>query len=142
MTYPPLDAIDEKMRQNRMNARDTIEGPRIGDYIRFPCGQLERFSHNWGDGFQTSLGGNTILNANGYASFTNGGLNPIVPREEMTPTDELKDGVFWFFHHDYRGPGRAVFFTIPCRVYVTTTPYTGYDAKRKQQTNDFPTAVA
>ena len=47
-----LDAIDQEIIRKLIIARDQIGKPRIGDYVRFPTGQLERFSHDWGDGLR------------------------------------------------------------------------------------------
>ncbi len=120
-----LDAIDTGIIGKLSALRDKIAGPRVGDYVRFPCGKLERFSYNWGDGLQTSPGGSFHLCSNGKASFS-GGLNPSTPRDNLTLTDEMKPGGFWIFHHDIAGAFRGVDFDLPCRVFETTATYEGF----------------
>jgi hypothetical protein len=80
-----------------------------------PGGELERFSHDWGDGLQTSPGGSWYM-GEGYVSFS-GGLNPTIPIERIERTEETRDGCFWLFHHNFWGTGRGVDFRAPCRVY-------------------------
>lgn len=124
----PLDEIDEQIKLARSVARNRNKRPRIGDYVRFPTGQLERLSHDWGDGFQTSPSGSIFLHANGQGEFS-GGLNPSTPLDKMKLTNVHLPGSFWFFHHDSAGAGRGVYFNISCRVYLTTAEYTGYLGK-------------
>jgi hypothetical protein len=126
----PLDAKDQEILNNRIEAREQISGPRIGDYVRFPSGELERFSHDWRDSLQTSppYSGEVYLLASGNGSFS-GGLNPSIPVESLTLTEEFLPGKFWFFHHNTPGAGRGVYFSIPCRVYSTTTIYNGFLGK-------------
>lgn len=123
-----FDDIDEQIKLARIAARDRIERPRIGDYVRFPTGQLERLSHDWGDEFQTSPSGSIYLHEKGLGSFS-GGLNPSTPLDKMKLTNKHLPGNFWFFHHDCAGAGRGVYFHIPCRVYFTTADYTGFLGK-------------
>lgn len=123
--HPQFDERDAELLAKRVHERDAITSPRIGDYIRFPSGELERFSSGWVDGLQTSPGGSFYLCHNGAASFS-GSLNPSTPRDKITLTSETLPGSFWFFHHDLPGAGRGVYFDIPCRVYTTTADYTGF----------------
>jgi 3'-phosphoadenosine 5'-phosphosulfate sulfotransferase (PAPS reductase)/FAD synthetase len=108
-------------------AREQIARPRIGDYVRFQTGELERFSHDWDEGLQTSpvWAGSHYLCSHGNASFS-GGLNPSIRIESLTLTEESASGDFWFFHHNMAGAGRGIRFSIPCRVYVTTSEYQGF----------------
>jgi len=140
-----LDAIDQEIIRKLIITRDQIGKPRIGDYVRFPTGQLERFSHDWGDGLQTSAGGSFFLCTNGGASFS-GGLNPCTPADKLKLTNATLPGSFWIFHHDIAGAGRGVYFKIPCRVFITTAAYDGFlgkdfcsheiDALKKQLESD------
>lgn len=123
-----LDAIDQEIIRKCIIARDQIGEPRIGDYVRFPTGELERFSHDWGDGLQTSPSGSFFMCNNGGASFS-GGLNPCTPADKLEQTDANLPGTFWIFHHNVAGAGRGVYFKIPCRVYLTTASYGGFLGK-------------
>ena len=129
-TMTQLDQIDQSYLDNAAALRVQIQGPGIGDYVLFPTGELERFSHDWGDGIQTSPGGSFYLLANGRASFSSGGLNPTVPADsiEELPGVTLM-GRFWFFHHARAGAGRGVYVDCVCRVFKTTSSYKGFLGK-------------
>lgn len=127
MSYYEFDEIDQKILEECVAARDKIDRPRIGDFVRFPTGQLERFSYDCGDRLQTSpiRAGSFYLGRDGLASFS-GSLNPPIPLDSVRLTDETLQGEFWFFHHNQVGAGRGVGFSIPCRVYSTTAAYDGF----------------
>ena len=122
-----LDAVDQAILKERMLGREQIAQPRIGDFIRFPSGEIERFSHYLDDSLQTSpiKSGSVYLLGSGNGNFS-GGFNPAIPLDSLTLSNELMEGAFWFFHHGVTGPGRGVYFSIPCRVYVTTAIYKGF----------------
>lgn len=122
-----FDATDQALLDKLIVAREQIARPRIGDYVRFPTGEVERFSHDWGDGLQTSpeWAGSYYLCSHGNASFS-GGLNPSIQFESLTLPGKSASGDFWFFHHNMAGAGRGVMFSIPCRVYATTSEYRGF----------------
>ena len=121
-----LDSRDQEILAVAFSSREKIEGPRIGDFVHFPSGELERFSHDWDDGMQTSPGGSFVLGSSGRASLSCGGLNPVTPLNELIPTLALLPGSFWFFHHGVAGAGRGVNFIVPCRVFSTTAAYSGF----------------
>ena len=121
-------AFDEKDAQilaERIRERAKIDRPCIGDFVRFPNGKLERFSHDWGDDLQTSPRGSFYLCKGGNADFS-GGLNPSIPLDSLSITDEVIEADFWFFHHDWPGAHRGVGCKVPCRVYSTTAVYHGF----------------
>lgn len=130
MTGYQFDATDQKILDQIMPVRDQIRGPRLGDYVHFPTGQLERISNNFGTILQTSpdWAGAYFLHSHGDASFS-GGLNPSIPLDSLTLTDEVMLGQFWFFHHGQVGVGRRVNFSISCRIYATSAEYQGYITK-------------
>lgn len=125
--HSQLDATDQALLGKLIVAREQIERPRIGDYVRFPTGEVERFSHDWNEGLQTSpvWAGSYYMCSHGNASFS-GGLNPSIQVESLALTEESLSGDFWFFHHNEAGAGRGVSFSIPCRVYATTSEYSGF----------------
>jgi hypothetical protein len=112
--------------------RDQIEGPRLGDFVRFQTGEIERFSHNSEDAMQTSpiTHGSFFLSGCGHAQFS-GSLNPFIPKASLVLTEETQDGTFWFFHHGQVGAGRGVRFRIPCRVFSSSARYEGYLSKNQ-----------
>ena len=125
-----LDSIDQSYLEKAALLRSQIQGPDIGDYILFPTGELERLSHDWGDGYQTSPGGSFFLYANGHSSLSCGGLNPLVPTDSIEEiTGAALQGSFWFFHHGSAGAGRGVYVDSACRVFKTSSPYTGFLGK-------------
>lgn len=122
-----FDEIDQSILDRIMVAREQIHGPRIGDFVRFVTGELERFSHDYGDQLQTSpvWAGSFFLHDNGEMGFS-GSLNPSIPKDSLTLTNEVMNGRSWFFHHGWPGAGRGVDFQVPNRVYATSAPYQGY----------------
>jgi len=112
---PTFDDRDATIKARRLAAWNTRNGPRVGDFVIMPDLTYQRFSHDWGDSIQTSEGGSFYL-GEGYASFS-GGLNPSVPKSRLVLTDEIREGSFWFFHHDFMRAHNGVYFTAPCRVY-------------------------
>ncbi|MEB0032890.1 hypothetical protein QN372_19250 [Undibacterium sp. RTI2.1] len=120
-----FDEKDELIKQAYFAARSQIVKPLVGDYILFPTGELERFSHEHENSLQTSPSGSFYLGAAGLASFS-GGLNPGTPLVAITRTGMKLPGTFWFFHHGESGAHRGVNFELSCRVFITTAPYEGY----------------
>lgn len=121
-----LDARDSAILRERYNAFNERPGPRVGDYVRFPDGEVRRFTHDWEEyGLQTNTPkfgpGSFYFSAAGYCDYS-GALDPCVKREALTLTDETQDGSVWFFHHDYRTAGGGVTALIPCRVYESSQP--------------------
>ena len=121
---PTFDARDEALRQARMAAMATLNGPQVGDFVEFPHGITRRISHlwDWDQGndatmqIQTSTGGSYHLLSIGMCSFS-GGLYPSVPFAACTLTEETREGRVWFFHHDYATAHNGVECTVPFRVY-------------------------
>lgn len=123
-----FDQKDALILEASTKARDLIEGPRVGDFVLFESGELERFSYDWDDSLQTSPGGSFYLGKNGWCSFS-GGLNPSIDKSTLTQLDAVLDGSFWFFHHGFSGANRGVNCEAPCRVFKTSAPYSGFLGK-------------
>lgn len=118
---------NEELLDNRTTLRDGQTGPRVGDYVLFPDDMprdglyeryIERISHDWGDGVQTSPGGSWYL-GDGFASFS-GSLNSTIPKARLEDTGETKLGSFWFFKGDYARAHNGVDVMASCRVYRYT----------------------
>ena len=119
LTFPDgttLDERDSAIFSERFHAYQDIHGPRVGDFVRFADGHLERISHIWPDGVQTSEGGSFYL-GDGYISFS-GGLNPLIPSSELEYHADHKRGSVWFFHHDYWQAHNGVNASMDFRVYA------------------------
>lgn len=127
------DGRDEAILRERVAAYNTVEGPRVGDFVRFADGVERRISYIWdegaGDGFwvtpgprrmQTSHPGAGFYLGNGYVSMGNGSLFRAVPESTLTDTGEVQAGQVWFFHHDHMTAHNGVYATIPHRVYACT----------------------
>jgi len=115
------DDLDAKLlaeKEAAWNAR-APNRPRVGDFVMIGT-RTGRFSHDWNDTIQWSKGGSWYLHDHGYASFS-GGLNPPIPVAGLTLTEEVRDGDFWFFHHDRAGAHRGVGCKMGCRVFRAET---------------------
>lgn len=123
-----FDDEDAALLAERIEARDKLEGPRLGDFVRFAEGvevprlsrdddsRVGRFVHDWGDDIQWYRDGSFYLCKGGGCSYS-GTLNPAIPKSSLTLTDDKEYGSFWFFHHDMAGASRGVYVKAPCRVY-------------------------
>lgn len=111
-----LDERDAAIFSERFHAYQDIHGPRVGDFVRFADGHLERISHHWGDSVQTSESGSFYL-GKGYCSFS-GSLNPAIPLDELEYRADHKRGSVWFFHHDEWRAHNGVNASLDFRVYV------------------------
>jgi len=118
MNSIPLDEKDQAIAEQIKQAWLARPGMRVGDFVRWPNGELRRCSHDWEDSMQTSKGGagSFYIGSSGHASFS-GGLQPANPMEFFKPTQETMTGAFWFFHHGSAGAGRGRDFVLPCRVF-------------------------
>ena len=118
------DEKDLELLQARIDKRDKLQGPRIGDFVQMLDGTERRFTHDWGNEIQTTVGnGHTCfgdvsiyLDRDGYASFS-GSLDRPIDKTGLVLTEETKPGRFWFFHHDYATAHNGVYVKAPCRVF-------------------------
>jgi hypothetical protein len=46
-----------------------------------------------------------------------GSLDPAIPKDKLTLTDETQEGRVWFFHHDQWQAHNGVNATVTFRVY-------------------------
>lgn len=119
---PEFDERDAEIRATRLAAFEKIPGPRVGDFIEFADGVTRRISYmTWEGGPQTSGGGSWYLGEGwtkeeAHVSFS-GSLFRSVPPDTLTLTDELRDGLVWFFHHGFAQADNAVHTEIPFRVF-------------------------
>jgi hypothetical protein len=124
-TETQLDDRDQAILDARVKEWNQIRKPRVGDFIKMLDGTVRRFTHDWDDGLQTTMG---TAPCNGDQSFYFGGsfvsfsgsLDSTIPNECIKPRHEMRDGPFWFFHHDMAMAHNGVGFTVPCRIYEQT----------------------
>jgi hypothetical protein len=120
---PAFDAKDAELLAARGARYDARKGPRVGDWVRMPGGELRRFTHDHGAGYglQTTTPkfglGSFHLSASGHGDYS-GALDPCLSRDHLRDTGELKPGAFWFFHHDSARAHNGVQVEWPCRVYA------------------------
>lgn len=119
---PIFDDVDAEILTQREQLFNQIKGPRVGDFLRTSEGFL-RFTHDWGDAIQTTVrpshpcnGDASFYLSEGHVSFS-GSLAQSVSKTLLRDTGEKQDGSFWFFHHNYAGAERGVYFHMPCRVF-------------------------
>lgn len=115
-----LDARDREILSERIKAFNKNEGPRVGDYIQFSNGVTRRIAYIWPGGpsertIQTSDSGNFYL-GNGFCEMS-GSLFPSVPANTLTYSGEKRQGIVWFFHHNYREANNSVQASIAFRLY-------------------------
>lgn len=119
-----LDQKDSELLQERIANRNKIAGPRIGDFVIMLDDTERRFTHDWGNEIQTTVGpkhpcyGDSSMHLfkNGYAQFS-GSLDRAIAKSALVDTGEVKDGHFWFFHHDWATAHNGVHVMAPCRVF-------------------------
>ena len=114
---------------DRLTRRDTIQGPRVGDYLKYTgkdgSQKYTRFTHAWTgiDGFpdkiQTGGGqyGQFYMHFSGALDYS-GGLDSGILIQDLIPTDETRPGKVWFFDEDHARAHGGVDYMIPCRVFT------------------------
>jgi hypothetical protein len=114
-----LDTRDAEILTARIAARATIDGARVGDFVRMPDGNLLRFTHDWGDGLQTTLrsdAGSFYFCKSGHMDYS-GGLDRALPRDRLRDTGDLVPATAWFFHHDHHRAHNSVAVVVLCRLF-------------------------
>ncbi|MEH2525842.1 MULTISPECIES: hypothetical protein [unclassified Bradyrhizobium] len=113
-----LDQRDQNILAARVTAWEGVQGPRVGDYVIMPDGEYRRFTHDWGADIQTTCKGasGSFYFGTGYMDYS-GGLDPALLKSRLVPTDEIKPGPVWFFHHNERRAHNGVYALVDCRVY-------------------------
>lgn len=112
-----LDAKDQEIVCKIFKQFEEHKGPRVGDFIIMKDGNIERFSHDWGDDIQTCFGGSFWIGNSGNVEFS-GGLNSAVMKNELELVpDDIQLGEFWIFHHHRVEAHNGVYFNLPCRTY-------------------------
>lgn len=97
--------------------------PQVGEWVREVDGRMSRITYIWelDEGaihiqHGGSGSGSYYLLDSGHESYS-GGLDPGFPGAELELTDETAPGQVWFFHHDFPGAHRGVYFMMPERVW-------------------------
>ena len=127
-----FDGRDEAIRQEREAAHMKLPGPQVGDFVDFSNGTKRRVSYIWHypeeseQDVQTSDYGNWHLGKSGYLSFS-GSLYTSFDGKDLIPTDELRPGRVWFFHHGYPGAYCGVDAMIKCRVWTCALKPPGHN---------------
>lgn len=118
-----LDERDAAILAKLRAKWDTVDGARVGDYVRMLDGSLRRFTHDWGDSIQTTCGpshpcaGDQSFYFYGRTMSFSGSLDSAIPAQSLRDTGQVKDGSAWFFHHGEARAHNGVTVMVPCRVY-------------------------
>jgi hypothetical protein len=120
---PEFDDKDQAILDMNMAEMNKRKGPRVGDWIRFADGVERRISYIWDFGdenrIQTAMGDGSFYLAFGYCSMS-GGMYRGIDAATLTETSETKDGMIWFFHHDFAMAHNGVYKAVPFRVFTST----------------------
>jgi hypothetical protein len=114
-----LDPRDAQLLADRITTRNTLDGARVGDFVRMPDDTLRRFTYDWGDSLQVTLpnaGGSFYFSRSGHMDFS-GGLDHSILRDRLHDTGETMPACAWFFHHDHASAHNGVNVMVPCRVF-------------------------
>jgi len=122
---PQFDERDAQILKQRIAMWAEIQGPRVGDFVKMKDGTLRRFTHDWGDDIQTTVG--PVHPCSGDASFYFGGdymsfsgsLDHAIPKSSLREIGEQEGGA-WFFHHNEMRAHNGVSVRVPFRVYEQT----------------------
>jgi len=106
------------LREAQVNYNE-VDGPRVGDYVKYGAGKYQRFTHKWNDSIQAGASADNVgFYLSGSSASYSGGLNEGVKFDDLIETNELKDGYVWFFHDGWAAAHSAVYFEIPFRVFA------------------------
>ena len=126
---------NEEILNERVQAYNKRQGPRVGDYIKLPFGIYARFTHKFPESIQT--GGHEYssfyFGPSGVMSYS-GGLNPGLKLKDIRLTDEKKEGNIWFFDKNRARAYGGVTFSIPFRVFE---PLEGADLSGCTEIRDY-----
>lgn len=112
-----LDELDQVIAAKIAAAYASNTGrPRVGDFVIFPDGSINRCAYAWEYGMQTCKGGSFSTGTHGGVSMS-GSLDKAWLWESFEDTGETRKGRFWFFSHNLPGAGRGVDVFLSCRVY-------------------------
>lgn len=120
---PAVDERDSAILAGLRAKWESVDGARVGDYVRMLDGSLRRFTHHWGDSIQTTCGGSHPCAEDqsfrfcGHSMSFSGSLDSAIPVKSLRDTGEIKDGRAWFFHHGDVRAHNGVTVLVPCRVY-------------------------
>lgn len=94
------------------------QGPRVGDFVKLPSGDVRRFTHDWGEEIQITpancLGS---FNIDGGLCDYSGSLDPGIKKEFLRFTHTYKLGRVWFFKDGIAAAHQGIDADIPCRVF-------------------------
>ena len=119
-----IDERNQQLLDKRIENRNKIEGPRIGDFV-IKDGQSLRFTYDWGVDIQTTVPSSHPcsgdmsfhLHKDGEVGFS-GSLDHAIPKDKLRLTDEVRNGSFWFFKDDWVTAHNGILVNAPCRVYA------------------------
>jgi len=113
------DNKDDSIASTRLFLFNKFDGPRIGDFIVYADGVINRICYHHGDRVQTTgaHNGRYYIGHRGVPEYS-GGLDPSIPTAELLNSGQTRLGVFWFFHHNISRAHYGISFETPCRVFA------------------------
>ena len=108
--------------KNLEDQYNKINGLRVGDWVRFPNGIMNRVTYIWDVEperiIQTggSDGNHGYFLGKGWISYS-GGLDVGVDESKFTPTKETKKGWIWFFNNNYVTAHNGVYYEMNFRIF-------------------------
>lgn len=113
--------VNEQILKDRVCEFDSIEGPRVGDYVRLDDGSLARIAKITDHYFQLGVG-SFYLHGRDGCSFS-GTLYPPHPHRCLKATPGTKDGLIWFFSANEAKANNGVDYEIELRIFDVQEEY-------------------
>lgn len=125
-----VDERDQEILSGAIAARLALPAEvRVGDYVQYAGGKLERVAYVWGTDpeeshalIQTTPGGSFSVHDSGGMSHS-GGLNHGCHVSTLTDTGRYRDASAWFFHHGWWKAHNGITVRMPVRVWTTTAEH-------------------
>lgn len=126
---PVFDDRDAELLAAREAARAAFDAghlhPRVGDVLIMPDGETRRrVAHVWDyeDGTEWSIQPSAHTDSSFYMGQPggmshSGSLDSGIPRSCFTLVPGTANARAWFFHHDFSGAHRGVYFVTPVRQW-------------------------
>lgn len=96
-----LDERDSQILAIRQALWDEVPGPRVGDRVVLPSGEIRRIAHLWAEDFQPTTGPGEGMSFYmfGTGMSYSGGLDRAIPLSALSQVDTVAAASVWFFHH-------------------------------------------
>ena len=97
-------------------------GPRVGDFVELPTGELRRFCYDLGDEIQITPHEHCgSFNIDGGNCDYSGSLEPPIKKAGLRFSHSYKLGRVWFFKDGFAAAHAGIDAEIPCKVFKYDT---------------------